>query len=438
MPFTRHTLYRFSGVVAGTVLLVLAPDSWAYKLVVAGVMLGLFFIPEFWQLISFVAARSTVSLKNPRFSDDLIESLSVCVSKVDVLEAFKRLCAKSLPDHEIRIVTPDSDMPADYWADLAQPCRFGAVEQLPERVQNYVAVAPDSQFITLHTQAGIEALVLITFEQVLNPAMHEPLQYYWYLFSRYAYLSLQRTRPYDEIKRELQNIESLKRQAEYAQLTRGIAHEIKTPLGNIIQGAWMIKTRHDPDDDANIAELIHQAAVHLDKVTHLMLKYKDAETHDVAPFDIVELVTDIVQLTKKTLQYHHITLAYEGPQTLPVVKANQDFIFQAILNLVNNAISFSDTSQNTTITLALATDTFERENRQVNGVRLDVIDHGAGIAADKLPDVCDPFYTTNAPASDHVGLGLSFASRVFAQNGGKMEIESEEGAGTIVHCFLPV
>jgi signal transduction histidine kinase len=68
-------------------------------------------------------------------------------------------------------------------------------------------------------------------------------------------------------------------------------------------------------------------------------------------------------------------------------------------------------------------------------VVIEIADTGAGIPAHVLPSVCQPFFTTRPEGT---GLGLAIAKRFVEQNGGRLEISSAQGAGTVVRIWLPV
>jgi signal transduction histidine kinase len=66
---------------------------------------------------------------------------------------------------------------------------------------------------------------------------------------------------------------------------------------------------------------------------------------------------------------------------------------------------------------------------------IELSDTGAGIPANVLPSVCEPFFTTR---QEGTGLGLAIAKRYVEQNGGRLEIDSSPGSGTTVRVRLPV
>jgi signal transduction histidine kinase len=99
---------------------------------------------------------------------------------------------------------------------------------------------------------------------------------------------------------------------------------------------------------------------------------------------------------------------------------------QAVSNILANAIQASRPGQ----TVGL------RIRREAGVVRIRVEDHGSGIEMASLSKIFDPFFTTK-PVGEGVGLGLSITHQVVAAHGGKIEVESEPGKGTVVTILLP-
>ena len=97
---------------------------------------------------------------------------------------------------------------------------------------------------------------------------------------------------------------------------------------------------------------------------------------------------------------------------------------QIFLNLLLNAVEASDDGERVQVSLSSTE----------SDVVIEVADQGAGIAPEDLKRVYDPLYTTGR---DGTGLGLTIARRLVLAHGGRIEIESETGAGTVVRVLLP-
>jgi signal transduction histidine kinase len=114
---------------------------------------------------------------------------------------------------------------------------------------------------------------------------------------------------------------------------------------------------------------------------------------------------------------------------IPSITCSPSQVNQVLLNLLNNSSQAMDKPQGRiTITTRPAGD---------GAVAIDVEDNGKGIAADALPKIFDPFYTTKEPGKG-TGLGLSIAYKIVTQHGGRIDVRSTPGEGTTVTVTLPV
>src|SRR5208283_2662188 len=111
--------------------------------------------------------------------------------------------------------------------------------------------------------------------------------------------------------------------------------------------------------------------------------------------------------------------------SLPMVEHDPALIQQVVLNLVLNGIqAISGTGQ---VRIGLGEDT--------GFVRVQVADTGRGIPAEALPRIFKPFFTTR---SEGTGLGLSLANSIVQSHGGRIEVSSTPGKGTLFNIWLPV
>jgi signal transduction histidine kinase len=114
---------------------------------------------------------------------------------------------------------------------------------------------------------------------------------------------------------------------------------------------------------------------------------------------------------------------------IPSITCSPSQVNQVLLNLLNNSSQAMDkTPGRITITTRPAGD---------GAVAIDVEDNGKGIAADALPKIFDPFYTTKEPGKG-TGLGLSIAYKIVTQHGGRIDVRATPGEGTTVTVTLPV
>jgi two-component system NtrC family sensor kinase len=111
---------------------------------------------------------------------------------------------------------------------------------------------------------------------------------------------------------------------------------------------------------------------------------------------------------------------------VPPVLADPNQLQQVLVNALLNALQASDQGQEVTVAVAAA------EGR----VRLQVADHGTGIAEGDRQRIFDPFFSTK-PEGQGTGLGLSVSYGIVQRHGGEIQVESQPGEGTTVTIDLP-
>lgn len=118
-----------------------------------------------------------------------------------------------------------------------------------------------------------------------------------------------------------------------------------------------------------------------------------------------------------------------SPDIAPFLMDRQ-LIERVLYNLLLNAAQASPPQGSVTVKTRQSGDTEEEST-----VEIAVIDRGAGIAPKDRESIFNPFFTTK---SSGVGLGLAIVSKIVDEHGGRIAVESEPGAGSVFHVFLPV
>ena len=137
----------------------------------------------------------------------------------------------------------------------------------------------------------------------------------------------------------------------------------------------------------------------------------------------------LLLLQHRTARLQH-TLSLTLNRDLPKIFADAGSLRQLLMNLLLNAIYF--TPEGGSISITTGPDGTE----DAGGIRLDVRDTGAGIPADLIGKVFDPFVTTK-PVGEGTGLGLTICHRIVEEHGGTIDVESELGKGTTFIIKLP-
>jgi len=235
-------------------------------------------------------------------------------------------------------------------------------------------------------------------------------------------------RSFNRMTRELRDVQDLRVRAEKAAAWRAmasqIAHEIKNPLTPIqltVQNL-LASYREDPrsiDEDFETgAKLILDQIEALKRIAAAFSAYASFPAGRPQPFDLNGLVSDVGALYQAE---GAITVERaDGPLT---VRADQDAIHRALINLVTNARQ------------ANASHVVLRAAREGRLARVDVIDDGAGIPREVLERIYEPSFTTKTSGT---GLGMPIVKRIVDDHKGAIEIDSEVGRGTRVTIRLPL
>ena len=233
---------------------------------------------------------------------------------------------------------------------------------------------------------------------------------------KYLLLEFTRLGSFIKISKE----ESLTHQHDATKsLLRGLAHEIKNPLGGI-RGAAQLLEQEIREDDREYTNIIIREADRLQNLVDRMLGPKDLPKK--SPVNIHKVLEHVRQLLKAESDNVHIEADYDP--SLPDLYADESMLIQAILNITRNAIAAIN--GNGKITLR----TRSRRNCSIRSItyslveQIEIIDNGEGIPDDLAETLFFPMVTGRA---DGTGLGLSIAQSLIQQHHGSIEFTSKPG-----------
>ena len=178
-------------------------------------------------------------------------------------------------------------------------------------------------------------------------------------------------------------------------------------------------------------ENVHQLATQMQRLRQDLLDVTMIEAgrlslhHDrVVPRNLIE---NTIARYAPLAAEKSIELEARVGEDLPEILADEVRLLQVLANLVGNAIKFTPAGGRIT----LSSEAVEE------GVRFSVADTGAGIAAEHLAHVFDRFWTTRAQNPKGAGMGLAISKGIVDAHGGRIEVRSEEGAGTVFSFTIP-
>jgi cell cycle sensor histidine kinase DivJ len=217
-----------------------------------------------------------------------------------------------------------------------------------------------------------------------------------------------------------------------------MSHELRTPLNAIIGFSEMIIREQDLMLDAarrkEYAQLINDSGQHLLSVVNGILDMSKMESGNFEimpePFAPRAALINCCNLLALKARENGIDLVVNAAPDLPQITGDSRAFKQILLNLVSNAIKF--TERGGKVTVAASIDDAK--------LVLAVTDTGVGIAADDLKRIGDPFFQagkTYQRRHEGTGLGLSIVKSLVALHGGELNVQSKVDEGTSVTVVLP-
>lgn len=227
--------------------------------------------------------------------------------------------------------------------------------------------------------------------------------------------------------------ETLKRSAEHSdrleilgEITAGIAHELNTPLGNILGFAQLIQ---DSDASAQVirdAGKITNSVIYAREVVKKLMFFSCDMPQQMEIRPLNPMVEEAIQLLKPTLHNAGIDSVFHPDPSDPTIQADPIQITQVVFNLIINAIHASP---------AKSTITVETESDQKD-VRIIIADQGKGIPKEIRDRIFEPFFTSR-PVGEGTGLGLSVVHGIVKSHRGTLFFSTTENKGTTFSVILP-
>ena len=242
----------------------------------------------------------------------------------------------------------------------------------------------------------------------------------------------------------LGRLEEAERFAALGRLAASVGHEINNPLAYVSINVDTVVTRldhflrHDTTAAATaenlvtLPALLRECRVGLDRIRDVVKDLQRlSRRSDVRreTFSLNDLLDESLAMARNQVE-HRARVRKELGDVPPVV-GNRSALGQVLLNLILNAAQALPEAR------AAANEVTLRTYARDGQVHVEIGDTGAGIPPQVLPHIFDPFYTTK-PIGEGTGLGLAVSCRIVADHGGRIDVESEVGRGSVFRVILPV
>ena len=252
------------------------------------------------------------------------------------------------------------------------------------------------------------------------------------------------TRDITERKRQQEEVLQARELAEAASRAKtrflaNVSHELRTPLNAIIGFSDMLQTETcgqiGDERQREYVHLIHESGTHLLQVVNDILDMSKIESgaFDVVPepFEVGKLVDSVRQMMGHQAEERGLKLSTSIGAALPELMADRRACKQILINLVSNALKFTDRGGSVVV----------GTRRDGDAVEFYVRDTGIGIREADIRRLGTPFVQADSGYDrrhEGAGLGLSVVKGLAALHGGAMKIESRLGEGTCVTVRLPI
>jgi two-component system sensor histidine kinase HydH len=217
------------------------------------------------------------------------------------------------------------------------------------------------------------------------------------------------------------------RLAALGQLTAGLAHELRNPLGTIKGSAEMLMKENMKNRPEVMAEMAGYIGSEVDRMSGLVSSFLDfARPLQPRPVvaDLRPVIDEAVRQQSELASRSSVHVGVDLRDEPLMFDFDPDLVKVALSNLLQNAIQAS--SRNQSVDLKAA---------EVDGnIKILITDHGAGIQKEHLETIFNPFFTTK---SQGIGLGLPIVSKIVDEHHGRVNVFSEVGQGTTFEIALP-
>src|SRR5215470_3503314 len=231
-----------------------------------------------------------------------------------------------------------------------------------------------------------------------------------------------------ERRRVEQQLFESEKLAAVGRLAASIAHEVNNPLEAIKNALYLMQSDSGLEKNARFLEIARKETERVSHIIRQMLGFA-RQPGEVDWVDVNQLLEETLGLLEKKLKQSKIRLVREFDEHLPKIRARADQLRQVFLNLIINAQQAIHNEGEIRIT------TVSYEQALQPSILIQLTDTGVGIAEDDLTRIFDPFFSTGKKGT---GLGLWVTQDIVRQHGGRIEVSSEIGRGTVFSIVLQV
>jgi signal transduction histidine kinase len=240
-----------------------------------------------------------------------------------------------------------------------------------------------------------------------------------------------------ENSKMFERIRERDRLAVLGEMSAGLAHEIRNPLGAIKGAAQYLDPSSVGEDASQFLKIIIEEADRLNQVVDQFLDYSRPFQAQKDPTDINRIIRQTARLLSTGFNDRDIDVKLELQSDLPLVDANAPQLTQVFINLLNNSMESMPGGGRLVVRTKLRSSglgSWSGLRRHTGAVEVQVVDTGRGISPSQQERLFVPFFTTKEHGT---GLGLSISQRIIEHHGGEIRVRSKEGEGATFTVVLP-
>lgn len=212
-----------------------------------------------------------------------------------------------------------------------------------------------------------------------------------------------------------------------------VSHELRTPL-TAIQG-WAETLRGDAGEDTELRnkgmDIIIGETKRLSDMVEELLDFSRMQSGRLKLIrtrtDVLAELSEAVLMYTQRAQREGIALVYQEPNEVVMVYGDKNRLRQVFINIIDNAIKYSDSGDQIEITTDIQPDT----------IKITIKDTGIGISEKDLPQIKDRFYKASSTRRGS-GIGLAVADEIILRHDGTLDVSSQKGQGTTITIGLPI
>ncbi len=234
-----------------------------------------------------------------------------------------------------------------------------------------------------------------------------------------------------EANRHLREAEAAKRRSDrlaaLGQLSAGLAHELRNPLGTIKGSAEMLSRSVARENEIarEVAGFISSEVDRTNSLVTRFLEFARPLQLRLTPADLSHVIDRAISALERDVPAHQISVYKNYSPDVEPFPIDGELIERVFYNLLLNAAQATQPGGAITVKTRKVDDTAE----------ISVIDRGSGIDPKLIDTIFNPFVTTKP---DGVGLGLAIVSKIVDEHGGRIAVESQPGKGSIFRVYLPM